>query len=614
MAKKVIRPPARSGKMSPASAGRPAGARRGRGARGFAAGVLIVLGLGFGFWIRLDHDTAQSDPRLPPLPELNGLVPELRQALLEAQARATADHGSSERVAILARLYHANNFPSEAKACWQSLHAAQPREARWCYYLADLCRTAGDDEGLKAWFEQTVELAPDYAPAWLQWADLEFKTGKLEVAEHAYRQRLGLLAHDPYARFGLARLALQRGAREEGTRQIVELIRASPDFPSSHNIYAEILAAAGDSAGAAEQRRLGSSAGRFRAADDPWLGELRAFCFDAEHLIQWGEMTMQTKQGDQGKALFERALRLAPKNPRAYERLGAYFLNAAEPAKAVEILERGSQLPDAPELLFGKLCDAYNTLHDPAGELRAAEAGLRHFPQVSLLHNGRGHALSGLSRPEEALAAFRLAITCAPYAADPVANLGSALMRLGRNEEAKAIFKQALKLQPMYPKAIVLLASLEIDDGELDPASSRIHALYDDDATSPGTRALVVRLQLQRAIAAVRQEDDAGVERSCREGLALVPDSSELTGFLGAYYVQQGRLPEALKALELSHRLRPDDPRVTLSLGDVCARLGRIEDARRLLNDADGQARKIGEPALVARCHELLERLSLQRD
>lgn len=578
---------------------------------GWAIGAVVAtIALSAFWWSHRNQTHSGANAELPSIPDLSGKPAGLRAALTEAQALVAVDRGAISSVAQLGRLYHANNFNREAALCWQFLRKTEPQSARWCYYLADLSWSAGDEEALRASLEQTVRLAPDYAPAWLQWGDLEFKTAHLDAAESAYRRRLALVPGDAYAMLGLARIALQRGQREEGTRQLVELVRRVPAFSSGHNLYAEILSQSGDTQGAAEQRRLGSSVGRFRAADDPWLRELQASCFDVERVIEWGEIDLQTKQGDRGKALFERAVRLAPETPRGYERLGAYYLDAREPAKAIEVLERGSRLPDVSERLFGYLCDAYHALRDPAGELRAAESGLKLKPNASILHNGRGHALVGLKRLDEAIEAYRLAVACAPFAADPVTNLGEVLLRQGHNGEAKAAFLQALKLQPMYPKALVLLASLELDEGELASAAPRVRALFDADPTYPDARALLVELHLKQAMRAIRRNDDDEVERVCREGISLVPDSAELTGLLGSFYGQQARYPEAVRMLEIAHTLRPDDPRVTISLGDVCARMGRLDDARRFLEDGGRQARKIGETDLADRSDEMLRNLS----
>ena len=80
--------------------------------------------------------------------------------------------------------------------------------------------------------------------------------------------------------------------------------------------------------------------------------------------------------GDRGKAYFERAVSSDPKNPQGFENLGMFYLEARDPAKAAEVLELGSALPHASELLYSYLGDAYLTQQQPAKALQVAERGL----------------------------------------------------------------------------------------------------------------------------------------------------------------------------------------------------------------------------------------------
>ena len=155
---------------------------------------------------------------LPDRPDLTGKPAVLAQLLAKAQAGATSARDALQSVAELGRLYHANGFNSEAAACWRLMQREQPRVARWCYYLADLQRLASDYPAMAAQLARTTELAPDYAPAWLLLAGLQFKTGQLESAELNYQKRLRLLPGDPHARLWLARVALQSGRPAEARR------------------------------------------------------------------------------------------------------------------------------------------------------------------------------------------------------------------------------------------------------------------------------------------------------------------------------------------------------------------------------------------------------------
>ncbi len=604
MAKKVID---REGSRTPGKSGRRLG-------RGWLALVLVIaIALGGGLAI-VRHRGQPSQASgvagpLPDMPDLVGRPAELRTRLMDSQARALAERGAAPAVEELGRLYHANGFTKEAEACWQLLRAAQPQEGHWPYYLSDLCRTTSDEEGLRRWLSKTVELAPDYAPAWLELAELDFKGGRLDSAERAYRQRLNLVPHDPYAMFGLARIALQRGQHGEGKRQIEDLVREVPDFPSAHNVYAEILAQENDAQGAANQRWLGTVAGRFRAADDPWMEALRASCFDAEQLIVWGEIEYQTKHGDLGKEFLERAVRAAPENPRTYEKLGRFYLDTGDAANARDVLEHGRQLPGASEPIYLNLVKAYKNLNQFPEALRTAEQGLLLMPDSANLYTARGIALAAAGQLEKAADAYRAAMARASGAPEPVANLGLVLLQLGRQDEARACFKQALEIQPRFPDALVALGQLELDAAHPQSAAQYIVPYFQQFPGLHTARQLMANLHVALALEAARSGNAEATERFCREGLASVPDSAELYGFLGTFLAHERRYPEALEAFENLRRLQPHDPRMVMSLAHLYLELGRPADARLLLTEAVQDARQRRDATAAARFDEVLARI-----
>ncbi len=344
-----------------------------------AAGLVALGAAGAAsawIWHRRPARVAAAPPALP---DVRGRPAELQERLRRAQLLASNRASRLAGVAELGRLYHANGFPVEAEACWRLLLTEQPRTARWSYYLADLRRTASDYAGMAALLARTTETAPAYAPAWLRLADLQFKNGQIADADRAYRKRLALRPGDPYARLGLARVALQQGRREDARQQLGRLVREAPEFPPAHNLYAELLAADGDAAHAARERLLGTEKGRFRDAGDPWLDELTGWCFDFEQLCVRGSRDALTNHGDRGRSAFERAIRLRPDAPGAYELLGNLYLDANEPAKARETYEEGllrarSEQPTAG--IYVNLARAYRQLRQPAEAARVSREGL----------------------------------------------------------------------------------------------------------------------------------------------------------------------------------------------------------------------------------------------
>jgi HemY protein len=551
---------------------------------------------------------------LPPLPDLTGRPTLLVRLLTEAQARARSS--DPDGVAELGRLYQANGYGAQAEACWRWLQARQPGEARWRYYLADLRRAAGDYDGMAVLLRQTVERAPGYAPAWLKLAEWEFKTGQVDAAAHDYGRRLALRPGDPYARLGLARVARHRGQTNEARRLIEELVQDDPDFPPGHNLYAEMLAAEGDQPGADRQRLLGRAAGRFREAADPWLAELDARCYDFGRLGILAAVQNETRRGDRGEAFLQRAVQLDPKNPSGYELLGALYLNLGDAAKARDTLERGlrqARTAAPSSLYYFHLSEAYRRLRQPQTALTVAQRGLTTAGAAIELYNALGMALGDLGRNEEAAAAFRQALARNPNDTNSNFNLAHTLLALGRREEASACLRRALVQKPAFPSALALLGRLELEDGRLDAAGIHLQRLYDSDPGAHQARQLLAQWHLRAGLAAEKKQDSAGAGRHYREGLELDPEQPELAIRLGISCLVQGRFDEAVAPLESFRRLQPNDPQGALYLGQAYARLGRTEDARRVLTEGVEIADRTGKPATAAHCRELLSRLPAER-
>ncbi len=81
--------------------------------------------------------------------------------------------------------------------------------------------------------------------------------------------------------------------------------------------------------------------------------------------------------------------------------------------------------------------------------LRQREA-VKLRPDIALLHNNLGFALSYANRPDEAIAEFRQALRLDPGYTDARSNLAETLMKAGRAAEAIAEAEQVLRLNPRF--------------------------------------------------------------------------------------------------------------------------------------------------------------------
>lgn len=589
--------------------GEPAGRWARRGALGLSLITLIAVGV---WQWRLPNLSQRVQAAIPHRPDLSGKAPVLGDMLAKAQNSALTSLDPLASVAELGRLYHANGFDGEAAACWQFLLIEQPREARWYYYLADIQRKESNYTVMEGLLKKTTELAPDYAPAWLLLAGLQFKTGQLEIARHNYEKRLTLVPGDPHARLWLARLELQNGRSAEARRLIEQLLKDTPEFSSAHNLYADMLESAGDTKGASRQRWFGRETGRFREAADPWLDELWNWCYDFDQLCALGLIELQTNHPDRAKAYYERAIKVRPGDTAGYELLASFYLKQNDPAKARDTLEQslGRLKNSKPSTSYYlSLNQAYRELKQPAEAVRASREGLQQLGENQELYTSLGTALGDLGRPDEALTAFQQALASNPNNAETNFNLGLLLLNLQRTDEAIAALKRSLTLQPTFPNALALLGRIELDAGRWESAEVYLRPLLESHPEKAEARQMMAHWHFRAGSSAEAKSDFPTAEQHYRDGVELNPDNANLQANLGTLCLMQGRFTEAQAPLEAYHRLQPDSAQSCLFLGQVYAAIGRGDDARRVLNEGITLAEKAGNPTTANHCREILQHL-----
>ncbi len=590
--------------------------RGGKSRRWLIAGVILGLAgagaIAVPFW-RRHALVARLQAGLPPVPDRAGLPAVLVEKLRMAEIAARSSSSDAlAGVAELGRLYHANGFTHEAEACWRLLRDAQPREPRWSYYLANLRRAASDYPEMETLLEQTVKQAPDYAPAWWQLGELKFKTGRLEAAQADYNRRLALLPQDPYARLGLARIALLQHRSDDAKQLLGQLLKDTPAFPPAHNLYVEILVAEGNTAEAAQHRLAGRETGRFRDPDDPWLKNLQDWCYDYAQLCNLGTIQYQAAPGDSYRSFFERAIKLRPDEPTAYEQLGIIYLQVNEPAKALEVLERGlARAKDSkPSILFyANLSRAYRALKRPADAVRIVRQGLAEAGDHFELYDALGVALGDLGEREAAVEALQAAVARSPGDANANYNLAIALLPLRRLDEAIEALHRSLTLQPTFPSALAMLAQIEIDSGRWRDAAQYLQPLYESHPEMPQARQLMAYWYLQAGMEAEAKKDLAAAEQHYRAGVAIAPNQPDLQSHLGTLCLIQGRFADAIGALEAYHRLQPNNARSALFLGQAYAATGRMDEAKRVLTEGVQVAERTGNATTAQHCREILQQL-----
>jgi predicted TPR repeat methyltransferase len=170
---------------------------------------------------------------------------------------------------------------------------------------------------------------------------------------------------------------------------------------------------------------------------------------------------------DEARAELEAVLAAQPGHVEAGNALGYVYVRLERWDEAERCfraaLARNPLFPDA-------LVNLGNLLSSSA---RWAEA-------VALYRSNLASALARLGRIEEAVAAYRLAITANPTNAEMHAQLGIVLYRLERKREAEQAFREALRLRPDHAEAQYFLATLGVIASPPAAPVSYVTRFFDD--------------------------------------------------------------------------------------------------------------------------------------
>ena len=307
-----------------------------------------------------------------------------------------------------------------------------------------------------------------------------------------------------------------------------------------------------------------------RDADTPHAPAAEVSRAAVEASLEAAEQYLTTGNTANARAIIDRLLVKAPRDPRAHELYGRILY--LEGFKA-----RGAGDDAAASRLVSEASDWYGT----AVENAEADAG---FAPSALagLHQSAGEIASAAGRREQALQHFRTAGRLDPASSKPPLYEAQILIQLGRHDEATRALKRTLELDPDEAYAHASLAELALKRADPEAAVGHITLARRID---PGN--LTLRLQEAR-IHRRAGEPGRGVEllvaldQSTRAQEAIAAEIAEC-------YLQLGEPRKAAQAWELLYRLRPRHPaawRAAVRAAEARIAAGDRERARWLYEQA----------------------------
>lgn len=552
----------------------------------------------------------------------------LVQAAHSARRALELEPESLESLRAAAFLYVVRNFNEQAAALVSRIEKLAPDDAETHWLRGLVAPTA--DEQLEQ-FQAAVDLAPNLTIARQFLGNQLWEMGRPEEAlphlQTAIQQNPYLLR--AYETLGWTYLSLDKPLDAEAQARLA--LQIEPRYTAARMLLSFALAAQGSTveatslaqettAEAPEQSLYDSALGYARQSDytpiitffESLRNQQPDFVYVYNHL---GNLYRSAGRIDEAETSYREALRRDPG-------LAAARLNLAE----LLAVERGDLA---------------------AAETEAAKAATQ-LPNLSAAHGLHGDILRQLKRFDEAEAALRTAQTLNAKSPWPHFALAALYLDMGQIEQAEAEFEQGKAVEPEEAYSYNAFANLLFERGQYgkaatyyqeaikrSPDNSLLYSNLADAQRNTGDLAAALQ-SCQQAIDLApetnadaylicgqilySQGDSSAAEDMARRGLAAVPTSYGLHLLLGKVLDEAGRYPEADAEFEAAVELDtrsitalnewanaldarseveaaaaryeeatqryPNDPILLTNLADSYRQLGRLDDARSLVQAA----------------------------
>ena len=195
------------------------------------------------------------------------------------------------------------------------------------------------------------------------------------------------------------------------------------------------------------------------------------------------------------------------------------------------------------------------------------------------LWNLMGASAAQLGQLDNAVAAFKKAISIKPDYAEAHHNMGNALREQGKLDEATRFYKKAFSIKPDYAEAHLNIGNVFKDQGKIEEAieaykkALSIRHDYAEAFNNMGN-ALHVQGKVDEAIEAYNNV------------LSIKPDYAEAHNNIGTVFQDQGKIKEAIEAYSKAVSIKQDYAEAFNNMGNALHMHGRFEEAVKNFNQA----------------------------
>ena len=420
----------------------------------------------------------------PPVPAV--VAGRLDSATLEQLNKLTAAVQSApedaEAWAELGAAYEALRVPQGAEVAFVAAATLRPADPKLWYRAAIMSQARGDVELALKHLGRTLELAPDYGPAWRRRGTWLLDLGRAEEAGGAFQQAERLLPGRADGQLGLARVALALDEVQAGVQAARIALERAPGDAYARNILGSALRRAGllDEA----KPHLVAGQNSTPVYVDPWSESAQRSRRKEEEEVERAESLIDAKRWDEAIVLLQELQVKSPANSKLALRLGVALMSARRFEEAVQHYRAAvAAFPAIYDLQTASVA-ALNATGRVAEALKVADETIARWPDRSPAHLQRGSTLERMADFGAARVAFQRASQLKPSDLRGSLFEGRMLAKLGRMKEAAQVFETGLDQPgaspPMvyYKNLVAALTAVNADQAHLERIVARARKLH----------------------------------------------------------------------------------------------------------------------------------------
>lgn len=523
--------------------------------------------------------------QLPGIVRDEHLPSAFHQALQDARERVRVRPDDAAEIRKLAQLYHANRFFQEARLCYRlTATTAAGLSAKDHYYLADIDHNEEALDDAQAELRDVILSEPDYLPARIALADSLFKSGRDAFAAIEFEAVLTRHADQPQAVVGLARLELKQGNDTSAFARLEKLLATHPETTSAAALLAQILDRRGDKERAAAMTQWSRQKNEPVPAD-LWMTELFAHCYDLQSLTLKVEQYLLAGQMDEAVPLLNRVEELDPSSWIPHLLRGWAHARATRYKEAVNEYRLGLQKGGDPEkicpllvgalLALGNISDAADLMADYYAKLPESVAVLSAYSEVTLRQGNlklSRELLSKILRKE-------------PYLYTANMNLAKILWSANERDEAVKCLRRVVQVYSVDVASRGLLGQYYLEKSQprlaIPPLEQALPQVLSQPAAKERVSVMLTDAYVQVAASELEHGRFADAIDYCDKVLRLNPTALNALELKATSSVQLKQFRTASEALTKMASLQPNNPTITLTLGDVLYQDGQPAEARQ---------------------------------